>query len=247
MADPVVHSSAAYATFTRRLRALVIDSAVLVAGLVVIVLASELTRDVPGSGRVLAAALFAMILLYEPLMVWRLGGTVGHRATNLRVVDDASGGNPGLLRAAARFWIKAALGLLSFVTMALTRRHQAVHDSLTRTTVQIRDLARAQPDDYLAERPAVEGAGMPSPARRILVVAGYQVALFLAISIAFIMLVSAACIEANRCTPGEEAVTNAVGLAWIGASLLCIVAGWRGRLWGARARPGPPVAGAADI
>jgi len=192
MADPVVHSSAAYATFTRRLRALVIDSAVLVAGLVVIVLASELTRDVPGSGRVLAAALFAMILLYEPLMVWRLGGTVGHRATNLRVVDDASGGNPGLLRAAARFWIKAALGLL-------------------------------------------------------LVVAGYQVALFLAISIAFIMLVSAACIEANRCTPVEEAVTNAVGLAWIGASLLCIVAGWRGRLWGARARPGPPVAGAADI
>jgi uncharacterized RDD family membrane protein YckC len=235
MSDPAVHASAAYGTFTRRLRALVIDSAVLVAGLAIIVLASELTHDVAGSGRVLAAALFAMILLYEPLMVWRVGGTVGHLATNLRVVDDASGRNPGLLRAAARFWIKTALGVLSFVTMLLTRRHQAVHDSLTRTTVQIRDLAKAQPDDYLVERPAVESASMPSPARRILVVVMYQVVLFLAISIAITLLVSTACVEANRCTPGEEVVTNAVGLVWIGASLLCLVAGWRGRLWGARA------------
>jgi hypothetical protein len=168
-------------------------------------------------------------------MVWRVGGTVGHLATNLRVVDDASGRNPGLLRAAARFWIKTALGVLSFVTMLLTRRHQAVHDSLTRTTVQIRDLAKAQPDDYLVERPAVESASMPSPARRILVVVMYQVVLFLAISIAITLLVSTACVEANRCTPGEEVVTNAVGLVWIGASLLCLVAGWRGRLWGARA------------
>jgi uncharacterized RDD family membrane protein YckC len=246
MPDPAVHASAAYATFTRRLRALVLDSVVLVAGLIVIVLASELTRDVAGSSRVLAAALFAMVLLYEPLMVWRLGGTVGHLATNLRVVDDASGGNPGLLRAAARFWIKAALGLLSFVSMALTRRHQAVHDSLTRTTVQIRDLTKAQPDDYLTERPAVESASMPSRARRVLVVLGYQVVLFLAVSISVTLLVPSACLEADRCTPGEEVVMDVVGFAWIGASLLCLVAGWRGRLWGARARPEPPAAGSAD-
>ena len=246
MADPAVHSSAAYATFTRRLRALVVDLAVLVGGLAVIVLASELTRDVAGSGRVLAAALWAMALLYEPLMVWRVGGTVGHLATNLRVVDDATGRNPGLLRAAARFWIKAALGLYSFVTMAFTRRHQAVHDSLTRTTVQIRDLTKAQPDDYLAERPAVESAAMPSPARRLLVIVGYQLVLFLALSIASTVLVSDACIQADRCTPGEDAVAITIVGLWIVASVACLIAGWRGRLWGGRVRPEHSIAGAPD-
>src|SRR3712207_1593867 len=98
--DRVAEPTAAYASFTARFRAVVIDSVVMVAGVVVIMVAAELTRGVPGAGRVLVAALFAEILLYEPLMVWRFGGTVGHRAANLRVVDEASGRNPGLLRAA---------------------------------------------------------------------------------------------------------------------------------------------------
>lgn len=48
----------------------------------------------------------------------------------------------------ARYIIKVVLGLPSFISMAFTSRHQAVHDVLTRTTVQIRDLTLAVPDDY---------------------------------------------------------------------------------------------------
>jgi hypothetical protein len=91
-------------------------------------------------------------VLYEPLLVaWR-GGTIGHFATNLRVVGPA-GGNPSFARAFARYVVKTALGLPSFISMTLTRRHQAVHDVLTRTTVQIRDSSRARPGDYYVPSP----------------------------------------------------------------------------------------------
>jgi uncharacterized RDD family membrane protein YckC len=107
----------------------------------------DAARHVPGSGRVLVVLVYALIL-YEPIMVWGYSATIGHRVTNLRVIDEGSGGNPGLLKSLARFAIKTLLGLVSFLTMALTRRYQAVHDLLTHTTVQIRDLALAAPDDY---------------------------------------------------------------------------------------------------
>ena len=114
-------------------------------------------------------------------MVARYGGTLGHRVVNLRVVNDATGGNPGFLRALARFVIKTALGILSFTTMALTRRHQAMHDSLTHTTVQVRDLSRARPTDYSVEREA-EIEGLPSRGRRLAVIAAYLVALFVVLA-----------------------------------------------------------------
>ena len=86
-----------------------------------------------------------VLVLYEPILVSRMGGTLGHYFTNLRVVDDRSGGNIGFARACARVVIKGVLGLYSFVILAATRRNQAVHDLLTRSTVQIRDPAKALP------------------------------------------------------------------------------------------------------
>ena len=77
-------------------------------------------------------------------------------------------------------------------------------------------------------------------------IAGYQLVLCLAISITAAALVSESCVAAARCTRGEEVATSTLGLAWIGAGVLCIVAGWRGRLWGARARPDAPAAAAVD-
>ena len=67
-----------YASFGARLRALVADAAVVAFLVVVLVLGSELARDVPGSGRVFVALLFAVVLFYEPVQVWRYGATIGH-------------------------------------------------------------------------------------------------------------------------------------------------------------------------
>lgn len=139
-----------YASFTRRLRASVIDAAIVGSGQVVFLFAAEVADSMPGGDRVTWAAYFGLLfllLLYEPLLVAFRGATVGHSRMNLCVVGP-SGGHPNLGIAFARYIIKVVLGLPSFISMAFTSRHQAVHDVLTRTTVQIRDLTLAVPDDY---------------------------------------------------------------------------------------------------
>ena len=142
----------AYASFARRLQALTIDLVIVTFAFVAIAMLGDFARNVPGSGRVVVVAIYALLFLYEPVLVWRFGATLGHRAANLRIVDDVSDGPPTFWRSCARFAVKAVLGLYSFATMAFTRRHQAIHDMLTHTTVQIRDLGVAAPGDYHPER-----------------------------------------------------------------------------------------------
>jgi uncharacterized RDD family membrane protein YckC len=211
--------TAAYAAFGRRLWAVALDAIVAGFGIVAITIVGDLTRNVPGSGRVLVVLLYALIFLYEPLLVWGFGATIGQRAANLRVVDDATGGNPPFWRAFVRFVLKTVLGLPSFIAMAFTRRHQALHDKLTHTTVQIRNLDRAVEGDYHAER--VEDApdpAMPSPLRRIIII---EVVLF------------AALFHARDL----DVLNNLFALFWIAGTLWVVIVGWQGLLIGARRRP----------
>jgi len=217
----------------------VIDGAIVAGALVAIVLIGDASRHIPGSGRVLVLAMYALIL-YEPIFVWRYGATIGHRATNLRIVDDASGGNPGFLKALARFVIKTVLGLVSFLTMAITRRYQALHDVVTHTTVQIRDLGLARPDDYYEARsePASEIL-MPSRVRRVVVILLYLVVFFFALGIAENDLVPRECLMQKICTGTNTLTEQIVGFLWLSLSVLTVVAGWRGQLLGCRARVSP--------
>ena len=148
-----------YATFNRRLSAMIIDSLVLIVFSTVVFLLVPLvdSNDVLRIG--LWATWFGGILFYEPIMVAVSGSTVGHRALNLRVVDTQTGENPGLGKAVARYLIKGVLGAFSFFSMAFTQRHQAVHDFMTSTTVQPRDLSKAKPSHYVYGRgPSPKGA-----------------------------------------------------------------------------------------
>jgi hypothetical protein len=178
----------------------------------------------------------SLLFLYEPMMVWRFGGTVGHRAMNLRVVADGTNTNPDFGRALVRFWIKGFLGLLSFFTMALTRRHQAVHDRATGTTVQMRDLSIASPSEYAFERELVERPGMPSKTRRVLVIVVYTLGSYAAIVVVGVIAAVALCGPADECIADDGLAANVAGLVWTGALAACIIFGWRGQLWGARAK-----------
>jgi uncharacterized RDD family membrane protein YckC len=180
-----------------------------------------------------------LLVLYEPILVSRMGGTLGHYFTNLRVVDDRGGGNIGFARACARVVIKGVLGLYSFVILAATRRNQAVHDLLTRSTVQIRDPAKALPGQYIAERTELAAAGLPSWSRRIAVTCAYlllmaAVYLFIAGRIVASAAISNACLEGNFCSGGERILSLFIGAGLLGLCAVCITLGWRGRLVGAR-------------
>jgi hypothetical protein len=56
-----------FASFAARVRAWLIDLAILAAILIVVIILGGFAKDVPGSGRVLLATLIAVPLLYEPI------------------------------------------------------------------------------------------------------------------------------------------------------------------------------------
>ena len=152
---PTGHGAAGpplYANFPRRLDALSIDSVVLIGFSVVVFLLASLFERLDVVRIALIVCWWLTILFYEPIMVWRFGGTIGHRAMNLRVVDNRTAGNVSLLKAVARLVVKGLLGVVSFFSMNFSRRHQAVHDILTGSSVQIRNPTKAQPHHYTIGR-----------------------------------------------------------------------------------------------
>jgi len=197
-----------------------------------IALAVQIESD--SVSRAIGIFVLIVLVLYEPILISLTGGTLGHHFTNLRVVDDR-GGNVSFLKACARFVIKIVLGMYSFVILAATRRNQAVHDVLTRSTVQIRDLAKARPGQYVAERSEVFAeAGMPSRLRRVLVTGAYlAVSTFL-----YLMMVgsfmSRACLDGDFCSAPELIFSLVAGVGLLLLIALIIALGWRGRLSGAR-------------
>lgn len=201
-------------------------------------LALAVTVQSDGFSRALGILVLIVLVLYEPVLVSRTGGTLGHHFTNLRVVDDR-GGNVSFLKACARLVVKGVLSWYSFVIMAATRRNQAVHDLLTRSTVQIRDPAKASPGQYVVERREVDEARMPSRRRRVLVTAVYLVVGIVAYLIALgvlldLGLLSEACLDRDYCSTGDRAVRIAAGVVPLLMIALVITAGWKGRLFGAR-------------
>jgi uncharacterized RDD family membrane protein YckC len=224
-----------YARFSRRFWALALDSAVYVVSIVLLIVLLETVHGARGGARVAALLWFCFLCLYEPVLVWRRGATLGHMAANIRVVDLRTGGNPTFLRALARFWLKAFVGLLAFAFMGTTRRHQALHDLAAGTTVEISDPAKALPQHFVEERGPMPTAGLPSRARRVAVILAYSVVSWLVLGVALVATESTQCLERNSaCTPQERFLEDALSLLFIGLLAACIILGWTGRLLGAR-------------
>jgi uncharacterized RDD family membrane protein YckC len=239
-ASPEIPPTPRYARFSRRLKGVLIDwiiAVVLVFGAVFV--AVSLRSD--AVSRMLGFLVVAVLVLYEPILVSLTGGTLGHTFANLRVVDENHGGNVSFAKALMRLALKSLLGWYSFLVMAATRRNQAVHDLLTRSTVQIRDPAKALPHHYITERTDFQNPDMPSRPRRIAVICLYLSLAFFSFGVvlvaaAAIGALSLACLDNDRCSVGEGLFLIASTLVWIAISAACIGSGWRGRLLGARRR-----------
>jgi uncharacterized RDD family membrane protein YckC len=180
--------------------------------------------------------LFLFIVLYEPILVWRWGATLGHRAVNLRVVSNLSDGRVSFPRALARTFLKFVIGAFAFLFMAATRRHQALHDLAVGTTVQVHDIGRADPVHFVYERPAESTDGLPSKGRRVAVILSYSALSFLGFVLVSAVVLSEACLEERRCSAGEELAAVVVTTVWLFLLAGIFALGWRGWLWGARRR-----------
>jgi uncharacterized RDD family membrane protein YckC len=228
-----------YARFSRRFRGIVLDWMILMAILFgALMLASTVRND--NFARVLGTMVIAALLLYEPVLVSFTGSTLGHYFTNLRVVDERTGGNVSFFKACARAAIKGVLGLYSFVILMAARRNQAVHDILTKSTVQIRDPAKASPGQYVEERNDPADGSLPPRWRRVAVICVYLVLMFVVyltmmMSLNAAGMMSSACLGDTRsCSAGERVFDIAVALLLLLIAALIIARGWKGRLFGAR-------------
>jgi uncharacterized RDD family membrane protein YckC len=134
-----------YARIWPRVKALLIDGFILSG---VFVAAALIGSSFAGSGAAAFLVWFSFWTLYDPVMVSRTGGTVGHHLQNLKVVSDRTGGRPSLLSAFIRNVLKTILGILSLLAMAGSSRQKALHDLLAGTTVQARDVALARLRDF---------------------------------------------------------------------------------------------------
>lgn len=233
-ADMPISSPPRYARFSRRLRGILLDWIVAL----IVIFGAVLVASTVGNDNFSRAlgilALFAL-LLYEPVLVSLTGGTLGHYFTNLRVVDERTGGNVSFAKACARVVIKGVLGWYSFVILAATRRNQAVHDLLTRSTVQIRDPAKASPGQYVTERSEPADVNMPPWWRRVVVIGGYLLLAYIMGGGAMIGSMSRRCLSNESFCTADERIINVVGsVALLFMTALIIGLGWKGRLFGAR-------------
>ena len=205
-----------YARFYRRFRGIVLDW-IIVTAVTFGAIFAAITIGNDNFSRLLGFLVVAALLLYEPVLVSFAGGTFGHYFSNLRVVDERSGGNVSFLKTCARVIIKGVLGWYSFVILAATRRNQAIHDLATRSTVQIRDPARAHPGQYITERAEVAAFGMPSRLRRAAIICAYLLLLVIAFGVAVNGIVVARvlsdrCLNNDYCSRGERITVLVAGV-----------------------------------
>jgi uncharacterized RDD family membrane protein YckC len=130
-----------YAKIWPRMKAMLIDAFVLMGAFLV---AALVGANLHGSGAVAFLVWFAFWVLYDPVMVSRTGGTIGHHWQNLRVVSDRTGRAPSLVAAFIRNLVKGLLGGISLLAMAGSSRQKAIHDWIAGTTVQARDVQLAR-------------------------------------------------------------------------------------------------------
>jgi uncharacterized RDD family membrane protein YckC len=222
-----------YARFSRRFRGIALDWTIAMAIIFgALLVAVSVQND--NFSRALGILVVTALLLYEPVLVSFAGGTLGHYFTNLRVVDERNGGNVSFLKACGRVVIKGLLGWYSFVILAATRRNQAIHDLMTRSTVQIRDPAKALPGQYVTERGEQANVNIPSRLRRVIVICVYLLLVFILDSAVAVGFLSRGCINNNYCSAGERIVSLAGYLTLLAMTALVIALGWKGKLFGAR-------------
>ena len=110
-----------------RVKALVIDSIMLVLMMGAVTFLFSKLESVPETFRIVAFVV--IFVLYDPLLTSMAGGTVGHKANGIRV-KRASNHNKNILlpMAILRFLIKAFLGIISLVTLSFNDERRGIHD-----------------------------------------------------------------------------------------------------------------------
>lgn len=173
------------------------------------------------------------VVLLEPAMIWITGGSVGHHYSGIRIVGKDSGTNLFILNGIVRFVVKTLLGLISLVAMLLTRRHQSLHDIVSRSVVVFKNEDAALPRHMLQSRETVYRSEKPSIGRRLVVVIAYLFLIFMAYSLLFNFLASPNCLNNGQCSEAESFNLGVATLVFLVLMILVFIFGMLCKLPGA--------------
>lgn len=225
---------AQYAAFRLRFRALCVDLGICLGVFVIGGLITGIVFENSAAGRIAGfIVIVAVILGYEPFMIARYGGTIGHRKSNIKIICARSDERLPLWRAVVRSVVKQAFGLISFVFMFVTSRAQGLHDLLGGSRVIIRDPRIAVETDFF--EPAPRSTESPvSRTRRVLVILLCNVLLLVLYSVISALFVSLVCLEGDVCSDSEGSALSILGGVWFILAGFSTILGWQGRLPGCR-------------
>jgi len=187
------------------------------------------------AGQLKVALLVVVWLVLDPLLVSQTGGTPGHHLMNLRIQHKDSGENLGILRAILRSLSKIVTGAWSFIFVLVTKKHQALHDLISNTTVVLKNAELVPEQERYNERKQDKGGfTYPSVLRKILIIVTYVVLFSLVFFSLVALMFSSDCFLRNNCSESEKLSLLVLDWVWFFGVAILIVYGWRSRLYGAR-------------
>lgn len=170
--------------------------------------------------------------MLEPILVARSGSTLGHRLFGLRVVEIETGRPPRLGLSFARYILKGAcLGPWLSPMIAITRRHQGIHDLMCGTVVEVVDPSSRR-GRLAAYDPAFD-AIWPTLSARVVSTIGFSLVLSLAIVTAG-LLMRVSCGDDFECGTFGNVFFDVVLRLWFVLQYAVLWLGPAGRLPGVR-------------
>jgi len=116
-----------YAALPHRIKAAIIDGIIIIVAMYGIVELFAFFETIPTYLRIMAW--ISIFILYEPLLVSRFSGTVGHMYVGLIIKrEDNPLKNISFPLAIVRFIVKVCLGWISFLTISANTKRKAIHD-----------------------------------------------------------------------------------------------------------------------
>lgn len=209
-----------YPVVMLRLKALLLDSTLL--GILVMALVMVAIKFAGDNRALKTVIILVPSILFEPILIWLTGGSIGHHYAGIKVVSGKSGKNLFVVNGVLRFLTKSLLGVVSLASMLITKRHQSLHDVVSGSVVIFKDESNALRRHKLRERVVTKSGVKPSLLRRILVALVYVVLVYFVLSLPMGFVVPAQCLDHNICSSESNLIISAY-LLLLGLSLLAIV------------------------
>lgn len=223
----------AYTKLSRRIKALLYDGLALAAGLfITIFLVTALKLQ---SQFIESVLIIFIVISIEPLFISITGSSIGHHIVGLRVRRSKTDKRLNILLSYVRFITKLPLGIISFISVLTTRKHQAIHDVISDSIVVHKSAKNVPPYEILTERiDDIERFVYPSKIRCSVVIFIYLIACIVLFVFLNMIVLSQACLDGVGCTDLDTIFGLGFEvLFWV--SLFSIIGfGWNGYLHGCR-------------